>query len=118
MAAGDLTFPSATRGQLATGDNILYTVPAGQTVIHFDLWLCNTDATTAYRADIHIASSGAASAANQIINQESGVSDMRAGESRTHSADIFVGAGELFRGAANVSAKITYFLSVVLRADS
>jgi len=120
MASGDLSF-SYAQGQLTASAADLYVIPTSpaKTLMHAELILCNVDTTTAYKADIHIttASGGAVSAANQIINQESGVSSIAPGETVTMQINQHPPAGYAIRGLADTTLKLTYFLSCELREN-
>lgn len=117
MASGDLSFFYAS-GQLAGSAADLYAIPAGKTLMHAELILFNTDASTAYRPDIHLTDSGGTvSDTNQVVGGVAGVTDIVAGETVTMQLNQHLPTGYKIRGLASTAAKLSYFLSGELRED-
>lgn len=115
MAVGTLTRINIPPFLITNSEVTNYTVPTSQKAIYVELHLCNTDDTTEYMAEVHfVESGGSRTPTNQVINQVSAVSSLRAGEARTYSWNPFLAAGDSVRTIASTTNKISARLAVVL----
>lgn len=115
MAVGDLSRINVAPFLITNAEVTNYTVPVSRKAVYIEMNLCNTDDTTEYLAEVHfVESGGTRTSTNQVINHVSGISGMRAGETRIYSWNPFLISGDSIRTIANTTNKISCRLAVVL----